>query len=281
MSPQTASEHEPHGSQAEAAAPATHHVGPSPDRYHAALVRYLEAVASDRSGGKRETPRRKPPATLVGDVMIEAVVVAHEGAVFKEIVDALARNRIRSVPVIDPQRRVIGVVSASDLINRVVATPRPHGGRKAHKPLATTAAELMTKPAVTTRAHATIVEAAQHAARAGVRMLPVVDANGILVGVVTQGDLLRVFLREDNEIRDEIERFAAQTMRLDPAQLQVTVSEGVVSMAGKLDRETQVLQLVRRVRAVPGVVDIDNQLVARYDDRYLPPPRAARVGHST
>lgn len=253
----------------------------SPDRYHDALVRYLDAVASDRSAAKREMPRRKPPATLVGDVMTEAVVAAHEGAVFKEIVDALARNRIRSVPVIDLERRVVGVVSASDLMNRVVATPRPHGGRKAHKPLAATAAELMTKPAFTTRPHATIVEAAQHAARAGVRMLPVVDVNGILLGVVTQGDLLRVFLREDNEIRDEIERYAVQTMHLGSPQLSVAVCEGVVSLVGKLDRETQVAQLLNRVRAVPGVVDIDNKVVARYDDRYLPPPRAARAGHST
>jgi CBS domain-containing protein len=112
-------------------------------------------------------------------------------------------------------------------------------------------------------------------------MLPVVDAKGILVGVVTQGDLLRVFLREDSEIRDEIERFAAQTMHLDSSHVQVQVSEGVVSLVGKLDLETQVSQLVNRVRGVPGVVDIDSHLVARYDDRYLPPPRGARAGHST
>jgi CBS domain-containing protein len=254
----------------------------SPDRYHDALVRYLEAVASDRSGVIRETPRRKPPATVVGDVMTKAVVAAHEGAVFKEIVDALARNRIRSVPVIDLERRVVGVVSASDLINRVVARPRPHGVRRAHKPLAATAAELMTKPAITTRAHATIVEAAQHAARAGVRMLPVVDAKGVLVGVVTQGDLLRVFLRDDTEIRNEIQRFAAETMHLDSSQLTVEVCEGVVSLVGKLERESQLSKLITRVRAVPGVVDIDNQLVARYDDRYLPAPHEGRrAGHST
>jgi CBS domain-containing protein len=47
-----------------------------------------------------------------------------------------------------------------------------------------TAADVMSAPAVTTR--------------------PVVDVKGVLVGVVSRGDLLRPFLRTDEEIREEI-----------------------------------------------------------------------------
>ena len=138
--------------------------------------------------------------------MTEEVVTAHEGAVFKEIVAALARNKIRAVPVIDDNRKVIGVVSASDLLHRVVSGPgtRPRTRRAPQSAHADTAAELMTTPAVTTRPHATIVEAAQRAAHAsGSALCRSSTPTAILVGIVTQGDLLRVFLRDDDAIRDE------------------------------------------------------------------------------
>jgi CBS domain-containing protein len=175
------------------------------------------------------------------------------------------------VPVIDDARKVIGVVSASDLLHRVVAGPgaHPRNRRARQRAHAATAAELMTTPAVTTRPHATIVEGAQRAAQARVRALPVIDANGTLVGIVTQGDLLRVFLRDDAAIRDEIEQYASQTMHVEPARLSVEVTEGVVTVRGKLERQLQVAQLINRIRVVPGVVDIDNQLTARLDDRYI------------
>jgi CBS-domain-containing membrane protein len=38
-----------------------------------------------------------------------------------------------------------------------------------------------------------------------VKRLPVIDANGKVVGIVSRADLLKVFLRPDHETRDEIE----------------------------------------------------------------------------
>ena len=103
-----------------AAAAAVHDTGPTPDRYYNALLRYLQALTHDRSAARPDPAPRQPPATLVGDVMTEEVVAAHEGAAFEEIVAALARNKIRAVPIINDNRKVIGVVSASDLLHRVV-----------------------------------------------------------------------------------------------------------------------------------------------------------------
>lgn len=272
MSPISPPEPSPAALHKEAAAATVPRTGPSSDRYHSALVRYLEAVVADRLDA-RQPPRRRPPATVVGDVMTRAAVSAHEGTFFKEIVDSLARNRIRALPVIDDERRVVGVVSASDLLDHVAAGTRRRRSQHLH---AANARELMTAPAVTTRPHTPIVEATGVAARAHVRMLPVVDADGVLIGVVTQADLLRVFLREDEEIREEIEQFALRSMDLDAAHLTVTVDEGVVTLFGKLDRALQVGQLVNHVRSMPGVVDIDDHLTARYDDRYFPAPHEAR-----
>jgi osmotically-inducible protein OsmY len=61
-------------------------------------------------------------------------------------------------------------------------------------------------------------------------------------------------------------------MHIEPARLSVDVTEGVVTVNGTLERQLQVAQLIHRIHAVPGVVDIDNQLTARFDDRHFPAP---------
>lgn len=258
--------------------------GPTADRYHDAMVHYLSAISGGIGHDQPGAARRRAPATVVGDVMTRAVVAVHADLAFKEIIASLARNRVSAVPVIDDEHRVVGVVSEGDLMAHIVVDGDgysrgrhvPHAAALKRKAHAATAAELMTTPAITTRPHASIVEAAQTAAQAGVRHLPVVDGDGHLVGIISRSDLLRVFLRDDADIRDEIERYAAQSMRIGRTALTVDVTDGVVTLAGKLDRTLQVAKLVRHVRDVSGVVAVNDTLTARFDDRFFPAPREAR-----
>lgn len=272
---------DPASSHREAAAGTVRHSGPTAERYDHALVRYLDAVSHPpESPAASHAP--KLAAAVVRDVMTRGVVAAHENAPFKEIVAALVRNRVSAVPVIDAQRRVVGMVSESDLITRIArgssVPPRSHrresraaSSKKAH---ACTARELMTAPAVTTRAHTTILEAARKAAHARVRHLPVADKDGILIGIVTRADLLRVFLRDDDEIKQEIEYYVRHTMPLDPSGIAVEVTEGVVTLTGQLERSLLVAKLLHHVREISGVVDVVDNLTARFDDRYVPAPPA-------
>ncbi len=64
----------------------------------------------------------------------------------------------------------------------------------------------MTALAVTVQANATLAQAARTMAHAKVKRLPVVDAMGLLEGVVSRGDLLKVFLRGDEDIAEEVRR---------------------------------------------------------------------------
>ena len=80
-----------------------------------------------------------------------------------------------------------------------------------------------------------------------VNRLPVVDADGVLVGLVSRGDLVRAFARPDDEIRHEIEEdVLRRAMWLDPDAVDVTVTDGVVT----LDRRGR---LGGRRRAAPDV----------------------------
>jgi CBS domain-containing protein len=277
--------------QHEAVTSSVHHRGPTADRYQSAVYRYLSVVADDitddapQAGDAQGVPATatQPAATQsvrgrhsVADVMTTAVVSAHEGAVFKEIVDAIARNHIGAVPVVDEEHRVLGVVSESDLLARLAGDhgtpPRGHrlwaANENNHKIRALTASELMTSPAVTTTAASSIAEAARHAARARVRRMPVVDASGVLVGMVTRGDLLRIFLRPDDQIRDEIiDSVLANGLPSDAGPVQVDVQEGIATLTGHLDTGIEVEALLRRVGQIEGVVAVANKLSFRVEDR--------------
>jgi CBS domain-containing protein len=238
-------------------------------------LRYLSDVVAREAHRPGVRPPVPPGPERVRDVMVTAVVAAHEGAVFKEIVDALIRNRVSAVPVIDADRRVLGVVSESDLLARVskahLALPRGHllsahseERRKLH---AANASELMTSPAYVIAPHASIADAAWHAARSRVRRLPVVDDNGVLLGIVTRSDLLRPFLRPDEDIRDDItQNVIVGAFVLDPNCVEVSVEEGVVTLRGQVERRSIALEVVDNVRNWSGVVDVIDKLTYRTDD---------------
>ena len=77
--------------------------------------------------------------------------------------------------------------------------------RKEHeKARGTTAGDLMTCPAVTVTPDDTVERAARLMYTRKVKRLPVVDANGHLVGIIGRADLLSVFDRTDEDIEPEI-----------------------------------------------------------------------------
>ncbi|CAM5459269.1 hypothetical protein SAVIM40S_07389 [Streptomyces avidinii] len=117
------------------------------------------------------------------------------------------------------------------------------------------AEELMSSPAVTVHPDATLAEAAQIMARKHVKRLPVVNGVGMLEGVVSRSDLLKVFLRTDEEIEEEI-RDAVLAELAPPVDLQASVKDGVVTLRGSLRSRALVPLVARAIRAVEGVVDV-------------------------
>jgi CBS-domain-containing membrane protein len=209
---------------------------------------------------------------LVADVMTEAVVAVGPDVGYDEIVEELTRRRVSAVPVVDRERRVVGVVSEADLLSHAPALeqrrPRPwrrqvnRGGQTA-----CTAAELMTSPAVSIRPHATVADAHRLMDDARIKRLPVVDGHGRLVGIVSRGDLLRVHLRQPEAIRREIEDVVLlRTLGIDPSAVRVQVDRGVVTLRGLVCRSSTIALIERMCRDVSGVVDVVNEIAADRDD---------------
>ncbi|MFD6613607.1 CBS domain-containing protein, partial [Micromonospora chalcea] len=120
-----------------------------------------------------------------------------------------------------------------------------------------TAADVMTAPAVTVHPDATLAQAARIMAQRKVKRLPVVNAEGLLEGIVSRADLLKVFLRTDDDIADEVgQDVVAPLFRSLADNVRVEVSDGVVTLRGRVEDTSLVPVAARLVRAVEGVVDV-------------------------
>ncbi|MFF3941058.1 CBS domain-containing protein [Streptomyces phaeofaciens] len=202
---------------------------------------------------------------LVSDVMTRTVVALRAGAAFKDIAKTMRRWKVSALPVLDGGRRVIGVVSEADLLPKEMfrdgepdLDARPGGRPGLTKAEAVTAEELMTVPAVTVRADDTVARAARIMARRNLKGLPVVDEAGALQGIVSRTDLLKVFLRDDADIAEEVRgEVVAHVFAAPVEDIGVEVRDGVVTLTGRIRNTSLVPVVTRLVRAVEGVVDVD------------------------
>ncbi|WP_431962544.1 CBS domain-containing protein [Actinacidiphila sp. bgisy160] len=195
----------------------------------------------------------------VGDVMTRKVVAVALGTSFKEIVRTLEQWKVSAVPVVADGTRVVGVVSEADLLRKEEhhEDDAPPVGAGRDKAAAATSEELMTAPAVTVREDAPLAQAARTMALHRVKRLPVVDADGALQGVVSRGDLLKVFLRPDEDIvRDVREVIAGEFLPGAWQLVDVEAADGIVTVSGLLADRSLVPVVARMVRSVEGVVDV-------------------------
>jgi CBS-domain-containing membrane protein len=208
----------------------------------------------------------------VKDVMTTQVVAVRSGATFKEMAAALRQYRVSAFPVIDEQEKVIGIVSEADLLAKEALTdPGVLTGVLHHEDVSKaeglTAGDLMTPRAVTVRPEDSVEHAAQLMYFLKVKRMPVVDADGGLVGLVSRADVLAVYDRPDDDIREEITgNVIVRGFGKGPRQFAVTVQAGVVTVQGSPETAALGHDIVRKIRHVPGVVAVHDQL--GYPDTY-------------
>ncbi|MFI6371501.1 CBS domain-containing protein [Streptomyces sp. NPDC050546] len=206
---------------------------------------------------------------IVSDVMTHTVVAIGREALFKDIVELMGQWKVSAVPVLEGDGRVIGVVSEADLLPKEEfrdSDPDRYTQRRRLSDLAKagalTADELMSSPAVSVHSGATLAQAARIMAQRGVKRLPVVDGQGVLEGIVSRADLLKVFLRSDEELAEEIRREIVTSLFPAPVEpVRVDVRDGVVTLTGRIRDTSLVPVAARLVRSVEGVVDVECHLL--------------------
>ncbi|AUY47740.1 CBS domain-containing protein [Streptomyces sp. CB01881] len=194
--------------------------------------------------------------SAVADVMTHAVVAVGRDADFRELAETLQRWQVSAVPVLTGDGRVIGVVSEADLL-----TARDRDGERAD---ALTAGRMMSVPAVTVHPGSSLDEAARAMARGRLKRLPVVDEEDYLVGIVSRGDLLKVYLGDDRELADRVRFELVATLGpAASADTDVRSEDGRITLSGDLPDAVSAPVLERLVRSVPGVVGVELRLTTR------------------
>lgn len=108
-------------------------------------------------------------------------------ASLQEIACAMRDEDVGEIPIVDTEGRPIGVITDRDIVIRVIAA--------GNNPLDTCVGDCMTAPPLTITNDATLEDCAHLMSSQQVRRIPVVDANGVLCGIVALADLERTGAR--------------------------------------------------------------------------------------
>ena len=241
------------------------------------VERAVESVReADTEGGRdldAQVLRRGTQASArrgrwrVSDVMTADVITADRNMPYKQVAQSLADHGLSAVPVVSGSGRVLGIISEADLLRKEertfgrLGTGLPRRTRHEREQAeALTATELMTSPAVTIHPDAPIGAAARLLNGRRIRQLPVVDPAGQILGIVSLHDLMKVFLRPDDEIRAEIAETLASVLLIDPERIEVEVADGVAVLTGELPGAELISAAIRLATDVEGVVSVTSRL---------------------
>jgi diguanylate cyclase (GGDEF)-like protein len=168
-----------------------------------------------------------------------------------EVVVKMRDQRISCVVVCE-KRKPVGIISERDLV-RVLSAVLESGANTPG-----TAFDAMSSPLLTIRASESVAAAMTLARSRGFRRLPIVDADGFLVGLVTQSDFLRAHAGTVEAQRDSLERLVAERTR----QLEEAVQRlEVLSLQ-------DVLLAIGNRRAMELALDHAHGLARRYGRAY-------------
>lgn len=217
----------------------------------------------------------------VADIMVRNVISVGPDASVREVASLLLERRFSGVPVVDDERRVLGIVSEGDLIRRPeIETDQVKAGwlriflsdeeraREFVKSHGRKVREVMTQPAICVAPDTLLAEVVRLMERHRVKRLPVVE-HGRLVGLVTRADLLRALVTRqaeasvaasDQELRVRIDSMLRDEDWAASAVVYVQVENGVAQLWGTVESAPQREALLVAVRGVPGVQEVQLHL---------------------
>jgi CBS domain-containing protein len=212
----------------------------------------------------------------VRDLMTTDPLTVSPDTLLKEAARTMVRNKVSGLPVL-VDGALVGIVTEGDFLRQEANRDQPYrfslldalfGEGPSDPPSVETVAEVMTELVISTTPEVTIGEAARVMANQRVKRLPVVDEDGVLIGIISRADVVNAFTKPDEIIEDEIrEDIVRRLLFLDPQEVGVAVDDGVVSLEGEMENRTEAHLLEELTRRVEGVVRVDSKLTFLVDDQ--------------
>lgn len=168
----------------------------------------LEAILRD---AQLRAYARRSGLTTCGEIMTRDVIAIGPQAPIKEALETLRRHHIKSLPVTDETRRVLGVVTQTDLLDKVVwGSLGPRLGFRDRLRLTLTRVraphgaveDIMTTAVQTVGPNAPVADVVLRMSEVGVHHLPVVDEERRLVGLVSQTDVVAALIADGAQVSE-------------------------------------------------------------------------------
>jgi CBS-domain-containing membrane protein len=171
------------------------------------------------------------------------------------------RNRVSGLPVVTLGGALTGIITEADFLRLEVE--RQEGGTDFGEDVGA----VMSAGVVTTGPDTSIYEAAKIMTFQDIKRLPVVDEEQHLLGIISRADIVSIFTRPDDIIEDEIrEDLIRRVLFVDPDQLDVEVSNGVVTFFGGIGTRNEARLLEELTSRLDGVLRVESRLEWRHDD---------------
>ena len=120
---------------------------------------------------------------IVRDWMARPIIIIDDSTHVTQALTLMKRRGIHSLVVdcSEPGKISYGIVTTTDIRDKIVAAGRD--------PSQTTVAEIMTMPVHTAQSDWTLQQCAERMHALNIRHLPVLDSDGVMVGMISQTDI--------------------------------------------------------------------------------------------
>ena len=219
------------------------------------------------------------------DFMTRRVHSVRPTASVNEIVRMMVRRHVSAVPVVDGNRRVLGMISEGDLLRRVeIGTDRRKSwwyalladpttrARDYVKANAASAADIMTTPVISISDTTDVTEIVDLMQRSDIKRVPVVK-GGKLVGIVSRRDVIRSLGKtpsgaarargDDASIRELLRKKLSTLGWADAALVNFIVEKGVIELNGLVPSADQRDAIRVMAERIPGVRKVKDRLQVR------------------
>jgi H+/Cl- antiporter ClcA/CBS domain-containing protein len=197
----------------------------------------LKALADRRGGWLPPLPRivGEPAQRLVRAVMSPRAVSVREETPLRELVSLALREGVRALPVLNAQKVVVGIVTDNDLRRAGLSINLTRMKQMSHEEQAAAlqtagdipARAVMSQPPITISHVAALIEAVDLMISANLKRLPVTDATGHLMGMLTRSDVLREIVFAGADTAHEPDAVVDWDARVGEVELEPAVTVGL------------------------------------------------------
>ncbi len=148
-------------------------------------------------------PVRRAKAMYVKDLMSTNVVTIEQGRPLSEAADLMARQNVSGLPVVGPDKKLVGVLTEADFLSAMNVDAHPTiqnlfisiiRRRRVTKPMGSIVDDLMTRKPMTLKADDTLQRAIEIMDRNKIKRIIITDDDDQVQGIISRADLPKLFL---------------------------------------------------------------------------------------